>query len=112
MMMSNNTSTLVEIESGHGEYDMPYQIAIIEHPHLGRLLLTQSMTGLIGSIQGGAYRWATAYCLLPGDTLADLRAGEWNDAATLLAAVMGGHDATRPMLRSYNVGELAVGAGL
>ncbi len=98
----------VERETYTGAYDQPCERIIIDHSELGRIMLSREFVGM-DELRGGAYRWATAYQLQPGDTLEELDSGDWNDSTSLLQAVEHGADDTRPALdwSSEAVRELA-----
>lgn len=96
---ATDRSMLVEADTVRGQYDLPCEIRIIDHARYGRLLLVEGFGGM-DTVQGGTYRWehGAAYRLLPTDTLAALRNGEWNESTTLYEAVIAGYEDSRPPL--------------
>lgn len=113
-MTTQTTITLVESDTINGQYDMPLTIAIVDTQD-GRLLVSQAFGGM-DTMAGGAVRWRNgiAVKLQPTDTLASLRAGEWNEHTSLMDAVLGGHDNSRPVLdwSGRHIADIADKAGL
>lgn len=106
---------IVEIKRGDGQYGMTYTHALIDHPEHGRLLIMDGYGGE-DQLRGGQYRWehGCVIRLQPGDTLESLEAGAWNDATSLLDAVVHGCDDTRPFARwdGHAIASLAKSLGL
>lgn len=113
-MTTKAAITLIESETVKGQYGMPQTMAVVDTTN-GRLLITQGLGGM-DSLVGGAIRWrhGLAAQLLPTDTIASLRDGEWNDCVSLMEAVLGGHDRTRPLLdwSGRHIESVATQAGL
>ena len=107
--------TLIEKQTVLLEYGFKGTLAIVDHPVLGRLLLTDGYGGE-NTPRGGAVRWEHGRVaqLQPGDTLESLRADNWNRITRLLNAVINGYDDTRP-LKNWNglaIEQIAQQAGL
>lgn len=73
--------------------------AVIEHPDHGRLLIEDGYGGE-NTLMGGAVRFIHGIVirLKPGDNLAAMKAGSWNDCTNTLSAVLSGYDDERPIL--------------
>ena len=95
---AQSTPTLIDTIETLADYDMMAMRAIINHPTHGRILITQGFCG-IDEPRGGAIRWSGGDCvsLKDDDTFSALYAA-WNDATTIMDAVLHGHDDARPHL--------------
>jgi predicted DNA-binding protein len=93
-----NGITIIEDMSGAGEYGMSQAAAIIQHPTLGRVYISEGYGGE-ESLNGGTYRWrhGIAVQLRPDDTSATLDA-PWNEHASVLDAMLRGMDHGRPVI--------------
>jgi hypothetical protein len=90
--------TIIADMSGAGEYGIPYAAAIVQHPTLGRVYISEEYGGEDG-ISGGTYRWrhGIAVQLRPDDTAETLNA-PWSEHASVLEAMLRGMDPARLVL--------------
>jgi hypothetical protein len=104
---------LIESVNVERDYGTTGTNAIVEAGN-GKRYLIQDGFGGTGSLQGGAVRWEHGLVieLQPGDTLASLAVGEWNETASLWDAVIRGYDDSRPVLEGMSPISLAKSAGL
>lgn len=113
-MTTKTKIEVIEHEKVERDYGMMGNIAIVDHPNHGRLLIEDGFGGM-DSLEGGSVRWrhGDVYRLHADDTLATLRETEWC-GTSLLNAVRHLEDTSRPSLEwwGHAVESLAVEAGL
>lgn len=115
-MTATAMPTVVEQYTRSGQYDMPRNLAIIDHPTHGRLLLVQGFGGM-GSPSGGAYRWRHGLVarVCPGDTIDGLRSEPWAEGVSVMDALLHGESGTgRELLDwpGYAIETFAAACGL
>jgi hypothetical protein len=112
---TTSKTTVIEHRRATGQYDMQYTEAIVEHPTLGRLYVTEAYGGE-QSLAGGCYRWrhGAAYRLQPSDTLQSLdqRPAADDYPNTIMTSMVMCRDDSRPLLLDVDVARLAKQAGL
>lgn len=107
--------TLIERRDVERDYGMRGCVAIVQHSKHGRVLLSDGFGGQ-GTLAGGAVRWrhGVAVKLKDSDTLDGLEKSDWNDAMSLMSAVVQGADPDRPLLdwMGHHIERAAEAAGL
>ena len=107
---------IVEQKAAQGVYEFLCQIAIVDHPKFGRLLIREGFAGR-NEHRGGMYRWCdgSAIRLKKDDTFASLESlPDWSEGNSHYVAIINGYDSERPYLdlTGAMVEKIAESAGL
>lgn len=93
---------IIEKRTVEGAYNFDCTQAIIDTEKHGRLLVVEGFGGQDGP-EGGCYRWKHGLVakLRAADTFEALNQ-DWNECTSTIAAVLGGHDQSRPLLWDWS----------
>ena len=91
-------SKVVEAREVERDYGFTGNEVIVDHPKLGRLLVTDGFGGDPQGPNGMCVRWrhGVVVKLKPDDTF-EILDGDWNEWLSILGAVLDGRDDERPI---------------